>query len=444
MNIKEKALQFAMEAHKGQVRKNEPEKPMIIHPIGVGRLLEEYGYDDQVVAAGYLHDVVEDTNYTLSDIEKEFGSDVAMLVERATESDKSLSWEARKQETIDKTKTLPLRQKLVICADKINNLEDLYIKFQKTDNRDFSLFKRGEDAQKWYFTSLYQSLIHNEDPSLPLFKRLKKALDATFYPEENIFLKETIFPDQESYYAKLTKLHAKKQELLRLKSLCTLSKSFVIEFAGTPRTGKTTLIYNLYDFFKKGGFDVAFLQEFTTSSYYKETFQPSLKGLSTEERHVKILEQVNHQLQEALTWNKDIILIDRSLNDRQIWNDQRYQKGEMKPEVYFETRDKYAEISKDTIDFLVLGYADSLTSLRRDYVSSLALEERNFLNLSNLEEYNHSFLSLQELFSQSVEDKILIDTTLKSKNDVSIEVTDSILLSMRKKYVKTLQQKYSK
>ena len=65
MNIKEKAKEFAIKAHKGQVRKNEKDKPMIMHPISVAELLEEYGYDDNVVAAGYLHDVVEDTKYTI-------------------------------------------------------------------------------------------------------------------------------------------------------------------------------------------------------------------------------------------------------------------------------------------------------------------------------------------------------------------------------------------
>ena len=47
MDLKEKAKRFAINAHKGEVRKSEPDKPMIMHPIGVGMLLEEYGYDDE-------------------------------------------------------------------------------------------------------------------------------------------------------------------------------------------------------------------------------------------------------------------------------------------------------------------------------------------------------------------------------------------------------------
>lgn len=69
-NIKEKAKLFAIKAHQGQVRKNEPDKPMIMHPISVGMLLEEYNFDDNVIAAGYLHDVIEDTKYTKEDLKK--------------------------------------------------------------------------------------------------------------------------------------------------------------------------------------------------------------------------------------------------------------------------------------------------------------------------------------------------------------------------------------
>ena len=384
MDIREKALSFAIQAHMGQVRKSEPDKPMIMHPLGVGQLLESFGYDDNVVAAGYLHDVVEDTKYTIEDIEKEFGKDIANLVMGASEPDKSLSWEDRKRHTIEETKKLPLRNKLVICADKINNLEDLFLKFEKSDNRDFSAFKRGEESQKWYYTSIYESLILGEDKNLPIFQRLKDILDKVFYKKEDLFLRDTIFVDNQGYYAKLRKLHAQKIELQRLKSLVTLSKPFVIEFSGTPRTGKTTTINNLYDFFKKGGFDVSLIEEFTTSKYYKENLKSKFNKMGLADGNIAIIDEVYNQLQKALTSGKDIILIDRSINDRQIWNYRRFICGDMPEEQYLLAREKYSKLSKQLIDFLVITYADSLISLRRDYISSLALEPRSFLNKENI------------------------------------------------------------
>lgn len=112
INIKEKAKEFAIKAHQNQIRKSEKDKPMVIHPISVAKLLEEYNYDDTVIAAAYLHDIVEDTKYTIEDIKYEFGKDIASLVEASTEPNKSLSWEERKLHTIQITKTLPPKKKI--------------------------------------------------------------------------------------------------------------------------------------------------------------------------------------------------------------------------------------------------------------------------------------------------------------------------------------------
>lgn len=442
MDIKEKAKLFAIRAHMGQVRKSEPDKPMIIHPIGVGCLLESYGYDDGVVAAGYLHDVVEDTKYTIDDIVREFGSDIAELVMGASEADKSLSWEERKEISIQEIKDLPLRNKLVVCADKINNLEDLYLKFEKSGERDFSEFKRGEEKQRWYYTSVYESLIVGEDPNLDIFLQLKDILDKVFYQKEDTFLKDTIFVDHENYYKKLKKLHAQKMELQKLKALVTLPKPFVIEFSGTPRTGKTTTIHNLYDFFKKGGFDVSLIEEFTTSSYYKEELKEKVKDMGVGERNIFIAEEVYKQLEDSIHSFKDIILIDRSLNDRQIWNYRRLLSGDIKEEKYLYLRDRYQKASKEDIDFLVITYADPIVALKRDYVSSLALEKRSFLNYDNIHLFNQSLDSLKDLFEESVDSYMLVDTSDMSMNDVSLCVASEILPVMRKKYIKSFKDKY--
>lgn len=442
MDIKEKAKLFAINAHMGQVRKSEPDKPMIIHPISVGQLLESLGYDDNVVAAGYLHDVIEDTKYTSKDIEKEFGQDIACLVNSASEPDKSLSWEERKRHTIAQAKNLPLRNKAVICADKISNLEDLFLKFEKSGIRDFSPFKKGEEDQKWYYTSIYESLITNEDQNLPIFIKLKDILDKVFNKKEDLFLKDVIFNDNQDYYAKLRKLHAQKIELQHLKSLCSLTKPFVIEFSGTPRTGKTTTINNLYDFFKKGGFNVSLIEEFTTSKYYKEHFKKEFDQMNLGDGNIAILEEVHKQLEETLSQDQDIVLIDRSINDRQIWNYRRFLRGDMSDSQYHTNRDKYSKISKDLIDFLVITYANPLTSLKRDYLSSLALEKRNFLNQQNIEEFNNSIHPLLILFFESVDAMILLNTSDMSLSDVSIEVASQVMPVMRKKYIDSFRKKY--
>lgn len=264
-NIKEKAKLFAIKAHKGQVRKAEPDKPYIMHPIGVANLLEQYGYDDMIVAAGYLHDVVEDTEYTISDIEREFGRTVACLVMGATEKDKTLPWIERKKQTIEKIKTLSFENKLVICADKINNLEDLIFKFGKSGERDFSAFNGNEEQKKWYYMGVFESLIYNEDSSLPIFRRLKKDLEIVFDQKEDFFLEDTFFKVDPSYFRSLKKLYTQKEEICRLKEFCPLPYPFLIDTRNLLLNEKCIVDW-LFKFFEDS-FKISFLE---SSAFYKE------------------------------------------------------------------------------------------------------------------------------------------------------------------------------
>ena len=163
MNVVEQAKKFAIKAHDGQVRKTEKDKPMIVHLFDVASILKLYGFDDNVIAAGFLHDTLEDTKVVKEDILNNFNEDILSLILGDTEEDKTLSWKERKTITINEAKNLDLRHKAIIIADKISNLEDMLIYFNKLGTKDFSAFNQGFESQKWYFENLYQNLILNED-----------------------------------------------------------------------------------------------------------------------------------------------------------------------------------------------------------------------------------------------------------------------------------------
>ena len=443
MNIKEEARVFATNAHKGQIRKSDKEKPMIIHPINVANILETYNYDDNVVAAGYLHDVLEDTKYKEEDLLRKFNKDIVSLVLGATEPDKSLSWEERKRHTINTIKNLDLRHKAVVCADKISNLEDIRIIFEIKGEKDFSAFKRGYDKQKWYYSEIYKSLIYGEDKENVMFNKLKNLIDDVFYDKKDNKLERKIFNERIEDYNKLVKFHYRKQEIYKMTKVLNNNKPYVIEFTGTPRTGKTTLINNLYDFFKKGGFNIIVLEEFTTSKRYKQEIYPKLKDKYKKVVNTEIPKYVLKELEETIDKEPDIIIIDRSLFDRMIWVDRLYKKNGMLIEEYNNYIKEYVPIIKQKIDIIISTYTDSLTSLKRDYNANLSLEKRTFLNEQNINEYNNSLLNMKKLSEKESINLHIFDTTEKSEREVSFEVVDTILSNMRKEYLIRINKEYN-
>lgn len=179
MDLIDYAIYFATKAHVGQKRKTDPEVDMIFHPFTVGMILQRAGASTNCVIAGILHDVVEDTKYTIEDIENEFGQDVASIVYEVSEN-KQLPWKERKIDAINKIKTASIDGKLVECADKISNLETLYSAYQEQGEEIWNSFNKPKEEQKWYYTNMYKAVLENVQENNDLFNRYKKILQQLF------------------------------------------------------------------------------------------------------------------------------------------------------------------------------------------------------------------------------------------------------------------------
>lgn len=157
MDLIEKAIVFAAKAHKNQTRKGT-DIPYITHPFAVGIYLQKAKCPEEVIAAGILHDTLEDTETNYSDLTEVFGVRVANLVLAASEHDKSLPWEVRKQHTIDMLKDASLEEIQVIVADKLHNLKSIRADLNLNGDIIWQRFNRGIREQHWYYASIVKAL----------------------------------------------------------------------------------------------------------------------------------------------------------------------------------------------------------------------------------------------------------------------------------------------
>jgi len=122
LSVVEKAYLVAEKAHEGQKRKSG--EPYITHPIAVAQILADLGIGPTTIAAALLHDTVEDTDYTLPMLQKEFGDEIAALVDGVTKLDKVKFGENAQAETVRKmvvSMSKDIRVLVIKLADRLHN-----------------------------------------------------------------------------------------------------------------------------------------------------------------------------------------------------------------------------------------------------------------------------------------------------------------------------------
>ena len=122
LSVIERAYVVAEHAHEGQLRKSG--EPYITHPIAVAKILADLGIGPITIAAALLHDTVEDTTYSLETLQKDFGDEIALLVDGVTKLDKVKFGENAHAETVRKmivSMSKDIRVLVIKLADRLHN-----------------------------------------------------------------------------------------------------------------------------------------------------------------------------------------------------------------------------------------------------------------------------------------------------------------------------------
>src|SRR5262249_10686084 len=131
-----RAYGIAEKMHRGQVRKSG--EPFITHPLAVAQILADLGMDTTTLVAALLHDTVEDTNYTLGALERDFDSEVALLVDGVTKFDKVFYGADAEVETIRKmivSAGRDVRVLVIKLADRLHNMRTLDVRSRSSQVR---------------------------------------------------------------------------------------------------------------------------------------------------------------------------------------------------------------------------------------------------------------------------------------------------------------------
>ncbi|MDD4406503.1 MAG: HD domain-containing protein [Bacilli bacterium] len=393
MKLSDRALTFAIKAHEGASRKDETDKPFIIHPMITGEILKSAGFDDAVIAAGYLHDISEDTTYTIDDLSKLFGGDVASLVMTSCNHNTNLSWKEKKTQKIKLSKELPSRNKAVILADKISNLEDIKYYSIKLGKINFDNYGGDFEDQKWYYESMYDSLTHNVvDPLLfPLFDRFFDNITEVFYTDISKLSSNKSNNNEKN--------KAQINELIALKSIINSSKPFIIEFNNNKKSN-SELIDICNNFFNENNFKIKVV------SFSNVLVDDN--ALNLQDRNTLILAELELNFLTQISEGQDIIIVDGSLFNKLILM-QRLLKGYKITNEEFKI---YLKYFKENINYVLVNFRNKNKEISIEAIS-------NYIDLLDI--YNIKLNNYDKISNQNY------------------KIFDALLPIMRKEYIKELK-----
>ena len=183
------AIAFSTMAHDG-MRRRKSDAPYVLHPMEVGAIIGTMTDDQEVIAAGVLHDVVEDAGISIEEIGERFGARVMELVASETENKREQlppeqTWRIRKEESLEKLKgTKDIAVLMLWIGDKLSNIRAIYRDFLVEGNALWNKFHQSDiGVQAWYYRSILKYTERLSDTLA--WREYKTLVEKIFGVEEN-------------------------------------------------------------------------------------------------------------------------------------------------------------------------------------------------------------------------------------------------------------------
>lgn len=160
-----RAIRFSIKTHEVYQKQKRKGKdiPYVTHPLVVGLILSRAGADEEIVAAGILHDTLEDSSpekpVTRDMLLERFGERVTKLVEAVTERDKTLPWEVRKSEALEHVSHMSHDELLVKSADVISNNAELLDDYARHGDSIFQHFNAPKERLIEHYCAVHEALL---------------------------------------------------------------------------------------------------------------------------------------------------------------------------------------------------------------------------------------------------------------------------------------------
>lgn len=187
-----KAIKFSIKTHEIYQKQKRKGKDVsyITHPLTVGIILSMAGADEDVIAAGILHDTIEDCvpekRVTYEMLERRFGKRVADGVLSVTESNKKLFWEARKKEALKKIKKYSHDSLLIKSADIISNASELLDDYARYGEEVFKRFNASKDKIVHHHMETTKAILEkwNNNPLREDLEFLQNLIKENFFNKQ--------------------------------------------------------------------------------------------------------------------------------------------------------------------------------------------------------------------------------------------------------------------